>query len=212
MKIHKKNEHSVLIKPFGFRDKLYLAVTILLFFDLTAPEAPLTEQELWGVIPGQLPKGHALDQGLPKPKREVLLTGSCCAPRGKLWTGAEIYFQSRYQQRCMFLANVSRPELRWCDDLSSPNPSRPCQVTYENAFGGRDSNLTLSQWPMPTKFLGVDRCAPPISRIQPSGALLDDRPQRRLRPLDMMWPQRAKNTVRTTINGCGSGGLISPTT
>ena len=83
MKIYKKKEHSLLIKPFGIRDRLYMAVTVIVYFDLTAPDEVLTEQDLWKTIPGQLGKTPILDQGMPKPRGEVLVTGSSCSPRQK---------------------------------------------------------------------------------------------------------------------------------
>ena len=51
MKVFKPNELSLFIKPFGLRNRLYIAYTLMVYFDLTAPDGLLTEQELWKTVP-----------------------------------------------------------------------------------------------------------------------------------------------------------------
>ncbi|MBF0530538.1 MAG: DUF2169 domain-containing protein, partial [Deltaproteobacteria bacterium] len=198
MKIYKKNEHSVLVTPFGVGGKLYLSVTTMIFFDLTAPESPLKEQELWGVIPGELPKGHVLDQGLPKPKREVLVTGACCAPRGEIWPGAEISFRvGNLRKRLMVFGDRYWRMTGYAVNAVTPATAfSQMPISYENAFGGPGFEFNpLGKGLQPTKFLGVDPLIPlpNIENPQHLMAMPEDRPQPAgFGPLDMMWPQRAR--------------------
>ncbi|GKT30551.1 DUF2169 domain-containing protein, partial [Aduncisulcus paluster] len=53
------------------------------FFDLNDPDNLLDEQELWKTVPGELGPKPIIDQGVPKPRGEVLVSGSCFAPRGQ---------------------------------------------------------------------------------------------------------------------------------
>jgi len=198
MKIYKQKEHSLLLKSFGIRERLYMAVTILVYFDLTAPDDPLTEQDLWKTIPDQLGKMPILDQGMPKPRGEVLVTGSCFAPRGQTrpvgqisWRVGEIkkllyVFGNRY-----WLTKGGVITTMTDVELFAEMP-----VTYENAFGGKDFDLN----PIgkgTAEIIGPNgQTVVPLPNIEDPRHLVanpDDRPEPAgFGPLDMTWPQRMK--------------------
>ncbi len=140
MKIYKKNQHSLFVKPFGVQDKLYLALTVFIYFDLMAPDDPLTEQELWKTIPDQLKPTPLLDAGMPKPRGEVLLTGSCFSPRGTVRNASTVSFRvgelrkeiavfgDRWWQKTKANVNI----------ITDPVPFSELPLTWQNAFGGED--------------------------------------------------------------------------
>jgi hypothetical protein len=90
MKVYKPNELSLFIKPFGLQNRLYMAYTLMVYFDLTAPDSLLTEQELWRTVPAQLGPMPVVDTGMAKPRGEFLVAGSCFAPRGQRWPAAPV--------------------------------------------------------------------------------------------------------------------------
>jgi uncharacterized protein YjbI with pentapeptide repeats len=140
MKIYKKNQHSLFVKPFGVQDKLYLALTVFIYFDLTAPDDPLTEQELWKTIPAQLPPPPLLDAGMPKPRGEVILTGSCFSPRGTVRKASTVSFRVGDLRKEIAVFGD-----RWWEDsntgvnaITDPAPFSEVPLTWRNAFGGED--------------------------------------------------------------------------
>ena len=91
MKIIKKNEHSVMIKPFKARDKQRLAIGVLIYFDLNNPQGLLKEQDLWKDIPPALPQNMVLDEGMPKANGEFLVVGVVLCPARNQRTGGSRY-------------------------------------------------------------------------------------------------------------------------
>ncbi|MDQ5986639.1 MAG: hypothetical protein CSYNP_02369 [Syntrophus sp. SKADARSKE-3] len=141
MKVYKKNQHSLFVKPFGVRDKLYLALTIFIYFDLLAPDDPLTEQELWKTIPDQLKPAPILDVGMPKPRGEVLLTGSCFSPRGTERNASVVSFQvgSLSKELAVFGDRFWRKKTKaGIEVITDPAPFSEMPLTWRNAFGGED--------------------------------------------------------------------------
>ena len=198
MKVFKKNEHSVLIKPFGIGEKLYLGVAVLIYFDLTAPESPLTEQQLWGDIPDNLPQGHVLDQGMPKPKGEVLVTGSCCAPRGAVWQAGRVSFRLGTIKKTLniFSDRYWTQGLSGMKIISRYTPFTEMPLVYENAFGGPDFDRNpVGKGIRETAGPDGDPVVP-LPNIENPDQMIgapEDRPEPAgFGPLDMMWPQRAE--------------------
>jgi uncharacterized protein YjbI with pentapeptide repeats len=200
MKIYKKKEHSLLIKSFGIDQRLYLAVTVLVYFDLTAPDDPLTEQDLWKTIPGQLGKTPILDQGMPKPRGEVLVSGSCFAPSGQTRTATQISWRVGNINKLLYVFGnrywIARNGV--ITTMTNMEPFSEMPVTYENAFGGKGFDLNPAG-------NGIDGIIRPdgqtvirLPNIEDPRRLVvhpDDRPEPAgFGPLDMTWPQRMKKT------------------
>ncbi len=198
MKIYKKNEHSLLIKPFGLKDKLYLATTVLIFFDLENPDPPLTEQDLWSTVPDQLGPQAVLDMGMAKPRGEVLATGSCHAPRGTTRSAAQVsikvgavekqlhVFGDRHWTRAGGAVSV----------ISDPRPFAEIPITYENAFGGKDFERNPVGKGVAPVSAADGQTYHPLPNIELPGQLVGapgDRPEPAgFGPLDLLWPQRAE--------------------
>ncbi len=140
MKVYKKNQHSLFVKPFGVQDKLYLALTVFIYFDLTAPDDPLTEQELWKTIPDLLKPTPILDVGMPKPRGEVLLTGSCFSPRGTERNASTVSFQvgSLRKELAVFGDRFWRKTRSGIDVITDPVPFSEMPLSWRQAFGGTD--------------------------------------------------------------------------
>ena len=139
MKIYKKNEHGLLIKSFGIGDRLYLAITVMLYLDLQAPETLLTEQELWKTIPDRLKPIPLLDIGMPKPHGEILATGSCFAPRGMTLPASPVSIRvgSIHKELNVFGDRFWRKNLGM-SAITDPVPFSEMPVSWPNAFGGED--------------------------------------------------------------------------
>src|SRR5260370_8334645 len=60
-------------------------VSALGLFDLARPDADRfeTDQALWVLAAKAVPKGSALDVGMPKPRAELLIGGAARAPAGQ---------------------------------------------------------------------------------------------------------------------------------
>lgn len=198
MKIYKKNQHSLLVKPFGVQDKLYLALTVFIYFDLMAPNDPLTEQELWKTIPDQLKPTPLLDAGMPKPRGEVLLTGSCFSPRGTVRNASTVSFRvgdlrkeiavfgDRWWQKTNAGVNI----------ITDPIPFSELPLTWRNAFGGEDFPANpLGKGVTPV--LGKDgELRIPLPNIEYRSMIIGSPADRPLPAgfdvVDMMNPQRQK--------------------
>ncbi len=197
MKVFKKNEHSLLIKPFGIKDTLYLATTILIFFDLTNPDDLLTEQELWKTIPDELGQGGVLDMGMPKPRGEVLITGKCFAPRGTSRPASEVSFRVGDLRKSL---NVFGDRF-WkrtggVNVISDPEPFKEIEISWKNAFGGEEFDKNPLGKGIAPVLSPEGQTIIPLPNIENPEHLIGspaDRPEPAgFGPLDLMWPQRFK--------------------
>lgn len=196
MKVFKDKEHSLLVRPFGIRDTLYLACTVLVFFDLNRPEDLLQEQELWSVVPGLLGPERILDAGMPKPRAEVLVTGSCFAPAGTERPASEISFRlGPLNKRLAVFGDRVWAGTAGGAVVTDPKPFREMPVTWENAFGGEGFDRNPSGkglHPVPSPG-GRDRV--PLPNIEDPRDLIGSPSQRPepagFGPLDVMRPQRS---------------------
>ncbi len=200
MKIYKKNEQSLLIKSFGIADRLYIAVSVLIFFDLDDPDTPLKEQELWSVIPAQLGQGAVFDPGMTKPRGEVLVTGSCFAPRGMTHRASQVSFRvgSLSKTLSIFGNRFWKKTGGILKEISPAAPFTEIPLIWQNAFGGKGFERNplgkgINPTPSPDGALKV--CLPNIEHADLLIGSPTDRPDPAgFAPLDMMWPQRAKKT------------------
>ena len=200
MKVYKKNQHSLFVKPFGVQDKLYLALTVFVYFDLMAPDDPLTEQELWKTIPEQLKPTPILDVGMPKPRGEVLLTGSCFSPRGTVRNASTVSFRvgDLRKEIAVFGDRWWQKNNAGVNAITDPVPFSELPLTWRNAFGGEDfpanpigKGITPvlrkdgePRTPLPNIEYRSRIIGSPADRPDPAGFDV----------VDMMSPQRQKKT------------------
>jgi len=198
MKIFKKKEHSLLVKNFGIRNTLYLACTIMVFFDLKNPDEPLTEQELWKTVPDQLGPSGILDMGMPKPRGEVVITGSCMTPQGTERVASEVSFRVGNLKKSLDVFG----DRFWNDEggvmklMSDPEPFTEIPITYDYAFGGEGFEKNPLGKGIQSLTARDGRTHIPLPNIEHPHHLIGsptDRPEpASFGPLDLMWPQRFK--------------------
>ncbi|RJR33220.1 MAG: DUF2169 domain-containing protein [Desulfobacteraceae bacterium] len=195
MKVFKKNEHSLLIKPFGLRGRIYLACTALLYFDLRDPDKLLREQELWSTVPALLGQGSGLDAGMPKERGEFLVLGKCFASRGTRRTSSEVSVRvGSLEKRLLLFGNRYWMEGGGSRVFTDPSPFAEIPLLWENGFGGKGyerNPVGKGIHPIPMQD---GRSLVPLPNIEDPSRLIvspDDRPEPSgLAPLDPMWPQR----------------------
>ena len=193
MKTYKPKSYGFLIKSFGLRNVNYFTPTILAWFDLNDPENLLSEQDLWSNVP-QLLGDQSLDQGFPKPHGEVVVTGSCFAPRNTTTTASDVAVQvGELKKRLSVFGNR---HWQTGNIPSVPEPFSEMPLSWENAFGGEgfDKNPT-GKGIQPVIFPdGLKQTLLP--NIEIPGQLIgssSDRPDPAgFGQVDMMWPQRFK--------------------
>ncbi len=200
MKVYKKNEHSLFIKPFGVANKLYLSLTVFIYFDLNSPDSPLKEQELWKIVPEQLKPNPVLDVGMPKPRAEFLLSGSCFAPRNttRQASSVSITVGKTGKELSVFGNRQWGRNAAGMLTITEPAPFSEMPIIWENAFGGKDFKenpagkgitpvvtdggkpvVLLPNIENPNNLIGS-----PAQKPAPAGFL----------PLDIMHPLRQKKT------------------
>jgi uncharacterized protein YjbI with pentapeptide repeats len=191
MKVFKSKQQSVLPKPFAVSGKLYLAVGVLVFFALDEPDSLLSEQELWDTVPKLIGNPPILDQGLPKPRGEVLVSGDCFAPKGQPVQGLNVSLS----------AGAVHKELQVMGDrhwktgtITDPKPFVRMPLNWERAFGGSSfeknplgkgaEKVTLEDGskilPLPNIEYAQKLIGSPHDKPEPAG----------FGPLDLLWPQR----------------------
>lgn len=193
MKIFKKKQHSFFPRPLFVRDKLYLSMAVMVYFDLTDPENLLTEQELWQSVPKEIGSKAVLDQGVPKPRGEYLVTGSCFAPRGEMRPASRVRVRVGDMEKQL---NVFG-ERYWKNGMiTEAEPFTEMPVIWPNAYGGEGFARNplgkgIHKVPMPDGSMGV-----PLPNFELSGqqigAPADAPDPAGFGPLDLMWPQRAE--------------------
>ncbi|MHC1711422.1 MAG: DUF2169 domain-containing protein [Solidesulfovibrio sp.] len=194
MKIYKKNELAFAITPYGAAGGNYISLAAMAFFDLTAPEGLLTEQDLWKAVPDALGPGGVLDPGLPKMRGEVLVAGAACAPRGSQTQG----LRPRIKVGSLDKSLAVFGDRFWLPDgaASEPRPFAAMPLVYDNAFGGPDVPANPTGKGTAPVALPDGRVAVPLPNIEGPGHLVvskDDRPEPTgFGPLDITWPQRAR--------------------
>ncbi|MHA7776830.1 DUF2169 family type VI secretion system accessory protein [Roseibium sp. M-1] len=122
------------IQANGGQHTLY--ATVFYGFDLTDPEAILSEAVYTETATGQLPAGSFLDMGLPKAAPEVLIAGEARAPAGSMVKAQEIGVSlGRVTKRAMVFGDrhwvMDAGEIRMSDAV----PYAAMPLTPDRAFG-----------------------------------------------------------------------------
>ena len=197
MKVIKDGEHGLLLNYFGLADKFYLSVAVMTFFAFPDPDQPLKDRELWPFIQGELGKNGVFDVGMPKPKGEVIVWGTCFAPVGKPVPGAQVSLQFGPLRKSLYVFG----NRRWRDSaagatISAPEPFVEMPVNYERAFGGKDfAGNPVGKGAAPVALPSGEEIRP-LPNIEHPRHLIGsekDRPEPAgFGPLNAAWPQRSK--------------------
>ncbi len=197
MKVYKKKELSLSVTPFGIADKQYLAFAVMVFFDLNAPDALLTDQDLWRDAPPQLGPVPIIDTGMPKQQAEFLVAGSCFAPRDTTVPASRIRIQVGNTQKIL---NIFGDRFFMPDGaISIARPFSQIPLVYENAFGGEgfsQNPIGKGMHPIQDEIAGY--CYRPLPNIEhPARMIGGPKDQPAPTSLGMLDPTWAPRSTRT---------------
>jgi uncharacterized protein YjbI with pentapeptide repeats len=191
MKIIKPFSQSLLYKVFEADRKFLLSVSILSHF--TFENGPLlSEQKLWKFVPEELGKDAIIDQCMPKPNGEVLITGKCFTSEGSAQGGEVAVAIGSINKKLYVSGNrywKKYPVLP--DAFTDPEPFSEMAITWENAFGGKTFPNNPSG-----KGISPDGDSHPLPNVEYPDQILcssSDKPTpASFCPIDITWPQRMK--------------------
>lgn len=195
MKVVKELTQGILLNYFAMREKNHLVVSVLTFFDLDAPDSPLSEQEMWRFVPRELGNNAILDAAMPKPRAEVLLCAKCFAPDGVPRPVSQVacrvgqitkrldVFGPRFWERGA--AGMT---------ITDPQPFTVVDLDWANAFGGAGFDLNPLGRGIDPVLTGAGTPVLPLPAVEDPARLIGapgDRPQPAgFMPIDQTWPQR----------------------
>lgn len=190
MRVVKPQRLSVLQRTFEVRGERLLAIGITAFVPFEAPDHPLPEISMWQEVPKQLGKDVALDEGLPKPRGEVLVFGKAFAPGGQERPAFRVRVQVGSVDKAAYIVG----KRRWIRGApSDPEPLSQLALGWDKAFGGPG----FAPNPLGMGMVQVDENGKQVHslpQIEDPKHLLqtpDERPvPMAFGPLDPAWPER----------------------
>ncbi|TVR00693.1 MAG: DUF2169 domain-containing protein [Desulfovibrionales bacterium] len=191
MKVFKDKTVSPLFRPIGIHGETWLCVAGLVFFNLLDPDALDTEQNMWGALPGQLGQPMIIDQGVPKPRGEALVSGACFQPDGAARAAHKAGFRVGGVRKELFVFG----DRFWTQGgISQAKPFVSLPLSWDSAYGG-DGFERNPLGKGAVEVLGPDGLARrPLPNIEHPARLIGaatDRPEPAcLGPMDQTWPQR----------------------
>ncbi|WP_437871002.1 DUF2169 domain-containing protein [Sorangium sp. So ce363] len=143
MRVIKPLRLSVLQRVLTVRRNHHLSIGLLVFFPLDAPEIPLPEVSMWQRVMPALGKDGLLDEGMPKPRGEVLVFGKAFSPGGEPRPAFAAGLQVGPVDKPLVDKSVAVVgKRRWhLGAPTEPEPITEMPLTWENAFGGPDYAL-----------------------------------------------------------------------
>lgn len=133
MRIIKPMRVSLVQRAFEIRRERRLALGVAAFVPFEAPERPLPEISMWQELAKQAGKDVAVDEGLPKPRGEVLVFGRGFAPGGR----PRPAFLARVQVGSIDKSIYVVGKRRWERGVpSEPEPLTELVLGWDKAFGG----------------------------------------------------------------------------
>jgi uncharacterized protein YjbI with pentapeptide repeats len=189
MKVLKPQRLGLLQRVVEHDRRCTLVVSVLVYVPLRSPRKLLTEMSLWRELAGEVP-GGILDEGVPKPSGEVLVTGRAFAPGGKPAGAVMVRFAfGSIEKKLAVLGNRY-----WMNgNPSEPVPFTEMPIDYAHAFGGKGYAPNLSGKgiaPVETEHGPVV----PLPNVEDPCHLIasrSDRPEPAgFGPYPLEWPQR----------------------
>ncbi|WP_437293589.1 DUF2169 family type VI secretion system accessory protein [Sorangium sp. So ce426] len=190
MRVIKPQRLSVLQRVFELKQQRFLALGLTAYLPLDAPELPLPEIAMWQEIPRQLGKDVALDEGLPKPRSEVLAFGKAFAAGGT----PRPAFRARVQVGPIDKAVYVVGKRRWERGVpSEPEPLTELALGWDKAFGGPGfAPNPIGTGAAPAEEDGKSHH--PLPQLEHPKHLItspgDRPPPAAFGPLDPTWPER----------------------
>jgi len=199
MKVFKDNNLSLILKPWGYGEKIYLHCGVIAGFHLVDDGRLFSEQEIWQQIPPLL-GDTPLDVGMPKIRGEVIVTGSAYAPHGEPVAAMEAGFVVGGLQKkiLVFGDRYFIKKTGGGHEISRPKPFLKMPIDYSRAFGGPDYPLNPEgKGKQPEEqFDGTSML--PLPNLEYENHLVtrpsDTPPPASLSPVPLTCPQRYKKT------------------
>ncbi|WP_437817709.1 DUF2169 domain-containing protein [Sorangium sp. So ce1078] len=143
MRVIKPLRLSVLQRVLTVRRSHHLSVGLLVFFPLDAPEVPLPEVSMWQRVMPALGKDGLLDEGMPKPRGEVLVFGKAFSPGGEPRPAFAASLQVGPVDKPLVDKSIAVVgKRRWHHGApTEPEPITEMALAWEHAFGGPDYPL-----------------------------------------------------------------------
>lgn len=196
MKVVKPLKLGILHRTFEYQGRCFWAPAVLAFFSFDGKPRLLTEIDMWTFCAEELGKDAVLDQGMPKERGEVLVTGAFYAPGGQPVPAGQVnvsfgpvdktlyIYGNRYWKRDLHLA--------W--GITEPEPMTRMPIVYQNAFGGPDyeynplgKGKAADSQDEEAELLPLPNVEDPAHQI---GSRRDKPMPAGFGPLDMTWLQR----------------------
>jgi Uncharacterized protein conserved in bacteria (DUF2169) len=189
MKLVKPSALSFTCRPLLLLGRQRLTLTSLIGFSLSAGAPRLIpEIVLWPAIAAVT--GGLVDEGLPKPRGEVLVYGSCHTPGAKPLPACHVRVQlGAVDKKLAVIGDRCWQEKAWKDPSTQPVPFTEMPIGWDRAFGGPD----YAKNPLGRGIVSTDGVVA-LPNIEHAGGLITSPSQRPdpagFGPLDVAWPQR----------------------
>jgi uncharacterized protein YjbI with pentapeptide repeats len=189
MRVIKPMALAVLSRPFEFRRRFHLGVSVVAFLPIGERPALLPETAMWAFLAEAMPADMPLDAGIPKQGTEFLAIATAYAPGGvpvtELRTGIQL------GERVKTLRVIG--DRMWDGTGASvPAPFAAMPIDWAHAYGGarfaenpsgRGADMAAATARAPVPLPNI---------VIPSTAEGDYRRAAGFAALDLMWPPRAK--------------------
>lgn len=190
MKTIKPQRLGLLTKVYEDDGAPHLVVTLLVFFSFRGARRVLPEVELWKFVGAELGTDAILDEGMWKPRGEVLVTGRCFAPGGAPCPATYVRVQIGRVDKKLYVIG----DRIWKHGVpSDPVPFTEMPITWQRAFGGPG----FPQNPLGKGESAVQTeqgTAQPLPNVELPDCLVrsprERPPPASFGPIDLAWPQR----------------------
>lgn len=194
MKIIKPLSQGLLYKTFEADNKFYLCCSMLSCFSFNS-NSLLSELDLWKFVPAELGKDAIIDQCMPKPNAEALVTGKCFASGGTANAGEVLLKMGGIDKRLYVFGDRFWKKNKLLQlTISDPLPFSEMAISWEKAFGGPEfkTNPLGKGFRPRTSDGGAEEH--PLPNVEYPGSLIasiNDKPDPAcFGPVDMIRPQR----------------------
>lgn len=195
MKVIKPLKLGILHRTFEYQGRCFWSPAVLLYFAHEQKAKLLLETEMWPFVAEQLGKEGVLDQGMPKERGELLVTGSFYSPGGQPVPAGRVRVQIGSIDKTLYVFGQRYwkrgANLVWT--ITDPEPVTKMPITYKNAFGGADFKYNpVGKGAQDAQGeTGPGRMLP---NIEPPEQLIGSRRDKPMPagfgPIDQAWPQR----------------------
>jgi uncharacterized protein YjbI with pentapeptide repeats len=184
MRIVKPMALGLLTRPFEFRRRFTLGVSVLAFCPIGDTPKLLAETGMWAFLGEHLPPGVPLDTGMPKQFGEFVAAAQAFAPGGVPVPSLRVGIQLGERIKTL---TVTGDRLFDGKYTSQPAPFTTMPIDWPHAYGGKSVPENPLGMGAEAMFATPDKLLPLPNIVDPGGAL---RPAG-FGALDQTWPQRA---------------------